>query len=387
MISTALLVMIYLSFISLGLPDSVLGSAWPSMMGDIHAPVWGAGLVQMIVSCGTIVSSLNSARLIRRFGTGRLTAFSVLTTALALLGVSFTGHYVWLMLMAVPLGLGAGAVDAALNNYVALHCAPRHMSCLHCFWGVGTTIGPIILSACMGAGASWRAGYWIIGLMQCVLSAALLLSLPLWKREGTQAEERAARVLSVREVLSLPGAKQGMATFLCYCAVESTLILWGPTYMVLARGVGEVQAASFGSLVCIGITVGRALSGFMTLRFRPRQLVQMGQAVLALGLVLMLVPARGAMVAAFVLCGLGCAPIYPNIIQDTPANYGAENSQAAVGVQMASAYIGSTFMPTIFGALAGVLGYGALPAVMLLLTAVMAAAFVWQKRVRDGAGK
>ena len=223
--------------------------------------------------------------------------------------------------------------------------------------------------------------------MQCALSAALLLSLPLWKREGTQAEERAARVLSVREVLSLPGAKQGMATFLCYCAVESTLILWGPTYMVLARGVGEVQAASFGSLVCIGITVGRALSGFMTLRFRPRQLVQMGQAVLALGLVLMLVPARGAMVAAFVLCGLGCAPIYPNIIQDTPANYGAENSQAAVGVQMASAYIGSTFMPTIFGALAGVLGYGALPAVMLLLTAVMAAAFVWQKRVRDGAGK
>ena len=384
MISTALLVMIYLSFVSLGLPDSVLGSAWPSMLGDIHAPVWGAGLVQMVVSFGTIVSSLNSARLIRRFGTGRLTAFSVLTTALALLGISFTGHYAWLILMAVPLGLGAGAVDAALNNYVALHCAPRHMSWLHCFWGVGTTIGPILLSACMSAGASWRAGYWTIGLMQCALSAALLLTLSLWRREGTQAEERAAKVLSVRQVLALPGAKQGMATFLCYCAIESTLILWGPTYMVLARGIDEVQAASFGSLVCIGITVGRALSGFMTLKFKPRQLVQMGQAVLALGLVLMLVPARGAMIAAFVLCGLGCAPIYPNIIQDTPVNYGAENSQAAVGVQMASAYIGSTFMPTVFGAMAGVLGYGVLPAVILVLTAVMAATFIWQKRVVDG---
>lgn len=381
MVSTMLLVIIYLSFISLGLPDSLLGSAWPSMAGELSAPLWGAGLVQMTVSFGTIVSSLNSARLIRRFGTGRLTAISVAMTALALLGFSFARHYVWLLLMAVPLGLGAGAVDAALNNYVALHCAPRHMSWLHCFWGVGTTIGPVILSACIAWGGGWAAGYRVIGALQCVLSAVLFGTLKLWKRGNVQQDEQEARELTVSQVLALPGAKPGMITFLCYCAVESTVGLWAATFMVVARGVNTVQAASYAALFYLGITAGRAISGFMTIRFLPKQMVRLGLALLAAGCVLLFVPVRGLMLAGLALCGLGCAPIYPNIIQDTPVNYGAENSQAAIGVQMAFAYVGSTFLPSVFGGLAGRLGYGLMPVYALALTALMAAMFAAQKRI------
>ena len=381
MISMALLVMIYISFISLGLPDSLLGSAWPSMVGPLGAPLWGAGLVQMTISSGTIVSSLNSAKLIRRFGTGKLTALSVATTALALLGFSITRHYWMLLVFAIPLGLGAGAVDAALNNYVALHCAPRHMSWLHCFWGVGTTVGPMVLSALLTAGFGWASGFRTVGALQCVLSAVLFATLGLWKREGTQQEEKQARDLTLFQVLALPGAKQGMITFLCYCAIESTLGLWAATYMVVVRGIDAAQAASFAALFYFGITAGRAVSGFMTLRFTPKQMVRIGQTILLLGTCMVFLPIKGAMLAGLVLCGVGCAPIYPNIIQDTPVNYGAENSQAAIGVQMASAYVGSTVMPSVFGWLGGLFGYALLPGYVLALAALMIAMFTVQKRI------
>ena len=262
-VSTALLTLIYLSFISLGLPDSVLGSAWPAMTVSLNAPLWGAGLIQMLISFCTIISSLNSARLIRKFGTGGLTAISVATTALALLGFSLAKNYAFLLLMAVPLGLGAGAVDAGLNNYVALHCGAKHMSWLHCFWGVGTIIGPMILSAVLRVGGSWRMGYRAVGLMQCAVSALLFATLGMWKRSDIQQEEREAKTLGVLDVLRLPGAKAGMMTFFGYCAVESTLGLWGATYISQVRGVSEATAASFGAMCYIGLTVGRAASGCM----------------------------------------------------------------------------------------------------------------------------
>ena len=381
-VSTALLTLIYLSFISLGLPDSMLGSAWPAMNISLNAPLWGAGLVQMLISFCTIISSLNSAKLIRKFGTGRLTAISVATTALALLGFSLAKNYAFLLVMAVPLGLGAGAVDAGLNNYVALHCEAKHMSWLHCFWGVGTIIGPMILSTVLRVGGSWATGYRTVGLIQCAVSALLFATLGLWKRGDIQQEEHSAKTLSVFEVLSLPGAKAGMVTFLCYCAVESTLGLWGATYISQVRGVDEATAASFGAMFYIGITVGRAISGFMAMKLLPKQMVRVGQALLALGCVLMMIPARSALSGVgLVVCGLGCAPIYPNIIQDTPVNYGAENSQAAIGVQMAFAYVGSTFLPSIFGALAGVGGYGLLPYFAIGICALMAALFGVQKKI------
>lgn len=382
MVSTALLMMIYLSFISLGLPDSMLGSAWPAMNVSLNAPLWGAGLVQMLISFCTIISSLNSAKLIRRFGTGKLTAISVATTALALLGFSLAKNYAFLLLMAVPLGLGAGAVDAGLNNYVALHCEAKHMSWLHCFWGVGTIIGPMILSAVLRVGGSWATGYRAVGLIQCAVSALLFATLGMWKHSNIQQEEHGAKALSVWEVLSLPGAKAGMVTFLCYCAVESTLGLWGATYISQVRGVDEATAASFGAMFYIGITVGRAISGFMAMKLLPKQMVRVGQALLALGCIFMMIPAGSTLSGiGLVVCGLGCAPIYPNIIQDTPVNYGTENSQAAIGVQMAFAYVGSTFLPSIFGALAGVGGYGLLPYFAISICVLMTVLFGIQKKI------
>ena len=382
MVSTALLMMIYLSFISLGLPDSMLGSAWPAMNVSLNAPLWGAGLVQMLISFCTIISSLNSAKLIRRFGTGKLTAISVATTALALLGFSLAKNYAFLLLMAVPLGLGAGAVDAGLNNYVALHCEAKHMSWLHCFWGVGTIIGPMILSAVLRVGGSWATGYRAVGLIQCAVSALLFATLGMWKRGNIQQEEHSAKALSVWEVLSLPGAKAGMVTFLCYCAVESTLGLWGATYISQVRGVDEATAASFGAMFYTGITVGRAISGFMAMKLLPKQMVRVGQTLLALGCIFMMIPAGSTLSGiGLVVCGLGCAPIYPNIIQDTPVNYGTENSQAAIGVQMAFAYVGSTFLPSIFGALAGVDGYGLLPYFAISICVLMTVLFGIQKKI------
>ena len=382
MVSTALLMMIYLSFISLGLPDSMLGSAWPAMNVSLNAPLWGAGLVQMLISFCTIISSLNSAKLIRRFGTGKLTAISVATTALALLGFSLAKNYAFLLLMAVPLGLGAGAVDAGLNNYVALHCEAKHMSWLHCFWGVGTIIGPMILSAVLRVGGSWATGYRAVGLIQCAVSALLFATLGMWKHGNIQQEEHGAKALSVWEVLSLPGAKAGMVTFLCYCALESTLGLWGATYISQVRGVDEATAASFGAMFYIGITVGRAISGFMAMKLLPKQMVRVGQALLALGCIFMMIPAGSTLSGiGLVVCGLGCAPIYPNIIQDTPVNYGTENSQAAIGVQMAFAYVGSTFLPSIFGALAGVGGYGLLPYFAIGICVLMTVLFGIQKKI------
>lgn len=382
MVSTALLMMIYLSFISLGLPDSMLGSAWPAMNVSLNAPLWGAGLVQMLISFCTIISSLNSAKLIRRFGTGKLTAISVATTALALLGFSLAKNYAFLLLMAVPLGLGAGAVDAGLNNYVALHCEAKHMSWLHCFWGVGTIIGPMILSAVLRVGGSWATGYRAVGLIQCAVSVLLFATLGMWKRGNIQQEEYGAKALSVWEVLSLPGAKAGMVTFLCYCAVESTLGLWGATYISQVRGVDEATAASFGAMFYIGITVGRAISGFMAMKLLPKQMVRVGQTLLALGCIFMMIPAGSTLSGiGLVVCGLGCAPIYPNIIQDTPVNYGTENSQAAIGVQMAFAYVGSTFLPSIFGALAGVDGYGLLPYFAISICVLMTVLFGIQKKI------
>ena len=379
MVSTALLALIYLSFISLGLPDSMLGSAWPAMSAALNAPLWGAGLVQMLISFCTIISSLNSAKLIRKFGTGRLTAISVATTALALLGFSLAPNYVFLLMMAIPLGLGAGAVDAGLNNYVALHCEAKHMSWLHCFWGVGTIIGPMILSALLKSGRTWVSGYRAVGAIQCGVSLLLFLTLSLWKRGDIQQEENGAKTLSVLEVLRLPGAKAGMTTFFCYCALESTLGLWGATYISQVRGVDEAAAASFGAMFYMGITIGRAM------KLLPKQMVRLGEALLAVGCVMMMIPAGSTLSGlGLVVCGLGCAPIYPNIIQDTPVNYGAENSQAAIGVQMAFAYVGSTFLPSIFGALAGMTGYELLPYFVFALCALMAALFGVQKKIVEG---
>ncbi len=354
--ATLLLLIIYLSFISLGLPDSLLGSAWPVMYGELSVPVSWAGIISMIISGGTIISSFFSERIIRRLGTGLVTFVSVAMTAAALLGFALLPGFWWLCLCAIPLGLGAGSVDSALNNFVALHYKAMHMNWLHCFWGIGASLGPVIMSIRLAEKNGWKQGYLTISLMQFFLVAVLLAALPLWKifskRSSTQAEEEADS-LSLRELLSLRGAKAALIGFFCYCAVESTTGIWGSTYLVQAKGISPDIAAQWVSLFYIGITVGRAISGFITMKLDSRRMIRLGEVIILAGVLLLLLPLSDvSLFWGLFAIGLGCAPIYPAMLHLTPENFGEKNSQSIMGIQMACAYVGATFMPPLFGLIA-----------------------------------
>ncbi|MCI9162461.1 MAG: MFS transporter [Lachnospiraceae bacterium] len=374
-----LLVMIYLAFISLGLPDSLLGSAWPAMYQEFSVPVSYAGGISMIIAVGTIVSSLQSDRLTKSFGTGKVTAASVFMTATALFGFSVSHSYASLCLWAVPYGLGAGSVDASLNNYVALHYASRHMSWLHCMWGVGASLGPYLMGYALSAGLGWNRGYRYIAILQIVLTAVLIFSLPLWKKQdggdtGQTEESGNITPLSLRQILNIPGAKEVMITFFCYCALEQTAGLWASSYLVLRRGLPAETAAGFASLFFIGITVGRALSGFLTMKLNDTQMIRLGQGFLLFGIVLLLLPS-GSITAlpGLIFVGLGCAPVYPSIIHSTPEHFGPDKSQAMIGVQMASAYVGTCVMPPIFGFLANHISVSLFPVYLLAILGLMVA--------------
>ena len=351
-----LLAIIYLAFISLGLPDGLLGAAWPTMCLEMEVPVSYAGMISVTIACGTIVSSLLSDRLTLRFGTGKVTAFSVATTALALFGFSVTKNYWLLFVWAVPYGLGAGSVDASLNNYVALHYASRHMSWLHCMWGLGASVGPYIMGYALTGGKGWAVGYRYVGMLQIALTAVLFASLSLWKERNRTPEREQntpRKPLSLKEIVTIPGAKEVLVTFFCYCALEQTAILWGSTYLVQLLHVDKERAASLASMFFIGITSGRFLSGFLTMKFSDENMIRLGEAIILLGVVVMLLPlGETAAIVGLLLVGLGCAPIYPCVIHSTPAHFGEENSQAIIGVQMASAYTGTLLMPPVYGILA-----------------------------------
>ena len=385
--ASLLLAIIYLIFISLGLPDALLGSAWPSMVGEFGVPLSYAGIVSGIISAMTVISSLLSDRLTRRFGTGVVTAVSVAMTAIALFGFSISGEFWMLCVWGVPYGLGAGSVDASINNYVAIHYESRHMSWLHCMWGVGISIGPYIMSFALTNGMSWNKGYLVITIIQVVLTIIIVFSLPLWKKRGTSSgnpeadnndnaekpdKSDAGRALKLSEILRIPGAKAVMCTFFCYCAIEQTAILWGASFMSLARGVSAEIAASFASLFCIGITIGRGISGFMTMKFTDTQMVRMGMGLILTGIVFLFLP-FGTVPAliGLALIGFGCAPIYPCVIHSTPVHFGEDRSQAVIGVQMASAYVGTTLMPPLFGLIANLLTIRLLPVYLILILIVM----------------
>lgn len=371
-----LLVIIYLSFISLGLPDSLLGAAWPSMYQELNVPISYAGAISMIIAFGTIVSSLQSDRLTRRLGTGKVTAISVGMTALALFGFSISSSFWVLCLWAIPYGLGAGSVDAALNNYVALHYESRHMSWLHCMWGVGASVGPYIMGYVMTGGGSWSGGYRVISILQIVLTMILLFSLPLWKNRPVLADvdgqEVQTKALSIREVFRIRGAKEVMICFFCYCALEQTTGLWASSYLTLYKGVAADVAATFASLFYVGITIGRALSGFLTMKFDDVRMIRMGECLIGLGVVIMVLPfGRELALAGFLIIGLGCAPIYPCVIHSTPAHFGAERSQAIIGIQMASAYVGTCLMPPVFGLIANSISVALLPVYLCIILVLM----------------
>lgn len=354
-----LLLIIYLAFISLGLPDSLLGAAWPAMFEDLGAPLDYAGIISMIVAAGTVVSSLFSGKLIGKFGVATVTTFSVLMTALALMGFAYSHHFLYLCLLAIPLGLGAGSVDAALNNYVALHFQAKHMNWLHSFWGVGAAIGPLIMAGYLANGDSWNSGYLTVAWIQISLVLILLFSLPLWvknnKIDESNQDAKSPNLFSL--LATLPGLKQALGVFFCYCTIEATFGLWGASYLVFERGFEVDHAARLTSLYYLGITIGRFLSGFLTFHFTNRQLVYLGQGVIALGLVLLFLPVSATVLPGFLLIGLGCAPIFPSLLHETPVNFGEKHSQTIMGMQMASAYVGITLMPFLFGKIATFTGH------------------------------
>ncbi|WP_439592753.1 MFS transporter [Microbacterium sp.] len=354
-----LLAIIYIAFISLGLPDSLIGAGWPVMHQDLGVPIAFAGTVTMIIAGGTILSSLASERVTRRFGVGLVTAVSVGMTAAALVGFSVSDSFWMLCLWAIPYGLGAGAVDAALNNYVALHYAARHMNWLHACWGLGASISPFIMSFALTQDLGWSSAYLIIGLVQAALTFGLLISIPLWKKvnpivAGDPDDEesgRGATHVPLAKALRIRGVWLILTAFFAYCALESTAMLWASTYLVTDRGVDAATAAAFASLFLLGVTAGRFLAGFFADRVGDRWMIRGGFLTVGLGVVLLALPVQTTVLAlaGLVIAGLGCAPIYPAIIHSTPVNFGRRNSQAIIGVQMAAAYTGSTLAPPLFG--------------------------------------
>lgn len=366
-----LLALIYLAFISLGLPDSLLGAGWPTMYGELGVPVSYMGIVSMVISGGTIVSSLMSDRLTRKFGARVVTVVSVFLTAGALFGFSFSDRFWMLILFSVPYGLGAGAIDAALNNYIALHYSARHMSLLHCFWGVGTIVSPFIMSYALTS-STWNDGYRIVGYIQLGIAALLLVTLPVWKiHKKTDAVEQ--KSIGLIGALKIKGVPFILIGFFAYCAAEATAMQWASTYFVEVKHISEAQAAQFASLFYIGITAGRFLSGFVSAKIGDRRMIIIGASVLTLGIILLVIPVTAAelSLAGFVIIGFGCAPIYPSIIHSTPANFGAENSGAIIGIQMASAYVGSTFIPPLFGLIGNATDFAILPLYLIVFVVLM----------------
>lgn len=367
-----LIAIIYLSFISLGLPDGLLGAAWPTMYGELGVPVSCAGVISMIICAGTILTSLLSDWLTHKLSPGKVTAISVAMTAAALFGFSFSDQFWMLCLWAIPYGLGAGSVDASLNNYVALHYSSRHMSWLHCMWGIGASTGPYIIGFALSGGQHWSLGYQLVGIIQIILTIILFISLPIWKSSSNEDTSDEAKPLALPQVLKIPGAKEVMVTFFCYCALEQTAALWSGSYLTLHAGLSEEQAASFASLFFLGMTVGRAISGFVTMKLNDTQMIRLGVFIIAVGVAVLLLPLGiiGSM-AGLLLVGLGCAPIYPCVIHSTPEHFGADKSQALIGIQMASAYVGTAMMPPLFGLIANHISISLLGIYLLIILVVM----------------
>lgn len=402
-----LLAVIYLAFISLGLPDALLGSGWPTMYTQLQVPFSYAGIISMIISAGTIVSSFFSDRLTRKFGAGLVTAVSVLLTAGALFGFSVSDSFYLLCIMAIPYGLGAGAVDAALNNYVALHYSSRHMSWLHCFWGVGAAASPYIMGFCLGKGLGWSRGYFSVSMIQIVITAILFISLPLWKSrmdekeggiepKGAEAEQiqtdqtkaTSSKALSLREILRIKGAPYILITFFAYSAMETTTGLWASSYLVQYLLMEPEKAAKFASFFYLGITVGRFLCGFVADRMGDKALIRLGGGIVGAGILLVLIPfpVTTPALLGLVIIGFGCAPVYPAIIHSTPFYFGKENSQALIGIQMACAYVGSTFMPPLFGTLAARIGIWLYPVFLLVFEVLMVLTSEKLNRIQNGSG-
>lgn len=370
--ATLLLIVIYLCFIGLGLPDSLLGTAWPAMYAQLHLPISFEAVANAVITVGTIVSSFNAARLLRKFGTLRIVIVSTLLTACAIIGYGFVPNLFCLLLLGIPMGLGAGAIDTALNNYLALHYKASHMNWLHCFWGVGAMAGPLIMSAFMNRESGWRSGYFLIGAIQMAIVLILLLSIPVWKGQKDTSVEEESVVMKFFDLIKVRGVKLAMLTFLCYCATEYTVVCWGSTYLVKNRAVTSAVAAGWISVYYLGITVGRMLCGFVALKVDNRKLITMGLSIVFTGAVILMLPLPPvAALVGFALVGFGCAPVFPGMLSETPKHFGKRLSQAVIGVELTAAYFGVLVLPVVFGFVATYISMALIPVFIAALVIAM----------------
>ncbi|MDR1540221.1 MAG: MFS transporter [Clostridiales bacterium] len=367
------LLLIYLTFISLGLPDSLLGAVWPVMRVELGAPLDAAGIVFIVISGGTIISSLLCPAIIKRFKMRGVTIASVFITALAIICSGFVKNIWALTLLAVPLGLGAGAIDSALNNFVALNYKARHMSWLHAFWGIGALTGPLIIGVFLRQNGAWRSAYFTLGSIQLAVGALLLFATPLWRKFDVAQEnaDGASEASDKVNVLKIPGVKPALITFFVYCATEYTVGLWGASFLTELRGFSKAGAATAVSLYYIGITAGRIITGFLTARFSGERLIRGGIIIVTAGALLLAAPVGIAPMAALLVIGLGCSPVYPCMVQLAPKRFGVANSQRVISLQMACAYTGSTFVPPLAGIIAANTTIGVIPVFLLAYCVVM----------------
>ncbi len=367
-----LLAIIYLAFISLGLPDALLGSGWPTMHVDFNVPISYMGIITMLISGCTIISSLMSNTLTHKFKTPMVTLFSVILTAIALFGFSISTNFGMLLLFSIPYGLGAGSIDAALNNYVALYYNSKHMSWLHCFWGVGTIVGPFAMSYSL-ATSNWSNGYRIIAFIQFGITLILLLTLPLWKvNQPSHQSSTEEKSIGIIEALKIKGVPFLLLGFFAYCSAEATAMGWASTYFVQVKHISEEKAAAFASLFFIGLTLGRFLGGFLMDKLGDRKMILLGTSISILGVICLFLPLPYYItLIGFIIIGFGFAPIYPCIIHSTPTNFGTEHSGAIIGIQMASAYIGSTFIPPLYGLLGKLIGFHIMPLYLIIFILLM----------------
>lgn len=370
--SALLLAIIFIAFISLGLPDSLLGSAWPTVYQDLNLPVSSAGLIMVIVSIGTVLSSFFSDKVLRKISTLQMTVISVLLTTVALFGYSFSNNLFWFCFWSIPYGLGAGGVDTALNNYVALHYKSRHMSWLHSFWGVGATAGPIVMGFVLSRGFSWPFGYQIIGYIQLFVALIILISKPLWLKDSSLSVQNNQQIiLSNKEKLGLPGVKSLLIASFCYFTVETATGLWAASYLVLARGIDENTAATWVSFFYLGITIFRFVGGLVTDKIGDKKMILNGIWLIAIGCFLLIIPNNTVMLISLVLIGCGCAPVYPCLIHQIPSLFGANKSQAVISVQFSFAYLACAITPPIFGAIAQYVNIAFLPYFVLVFNVLM----------------
>lgn len=380
-----LLLIIYLIFIGLGISHSLLGPAWPSMYESLAVPDSWLIIISAILSVCMITASVFSGKALKRFKTSAIVVVCALMMATGIMGFALSKSFAVLCICVIPLGLGGGLIDPVINHYIAVHFKASHMNMLHCLWGVGATMGPLIMASGIKHYGTWNAGYFMAGYIQVAIVLTLILTLPLWRKQpSTPHQEKESGKTNFKALLKLRGIYFSLVSFICYCAIEAMIGLWGSSYLVFVKGISPETAAQRLSLYFLGITLGRFVSTFLAIKIDSRKMIRLGCALIASGLFIFLLPlGDAAYMAGFLLMGIGCAPIYPCLMHNTPVYFGEESSGSVIGLQSASANIGGAVIPPLFGFFAAHIGYSLFPLFLIVLLIGMAASIEALGRIKN----